>query len=117
MAVLYYGSHILALIWIGNIILGFGFSAMYPAIIALTAKHCKLTDTVSTVMVFSNGTVSAITPFILGPIIENYSYVFIELEIVYLIISTFVFLVIITVTNKPVTHNRALQSPGAYDNA
>ncbi|CAG2103941.1 unnamed protein product [Medioppia subpectinata] len=111
MGVLYYGSTVLELIWIGNIIIGFGFSAMYSAIIGLTARHCALTDTVSTVMVFTNGIVSAITPFILGPLIETNPFAFIELELVYLVISAALFLAILSFTRTARPHNRALQSP------
>lgn len=100
MAVLFYGQHSLTLIWIGNIIIGFGFSAMYSSIIALTANHVTLTDSVSTVMVFGNGVFGAVTPFVLGPLIESYPSAFIQLEVVYLILSALLFLVIVSITER-----------------
>ncbi|XP_054166829.1 sodium-dependent glucose transporter 1A-like [Oppia nitens] len=110
MAILYYGSHLLSLIWFGNVVLGFGFSAMYSAIIALTAMHCKMTDTVSTLMVFTNGVVSALTPYILGPIIETNPFSFILLELIYLIISILLFLMITIITRKPVNRSTSLST-------
>ena len=53
-----------------------------------------MTDQMSTVFLFLRGVFTLFTPSIIGEYIENYSYVFIIVEILYVVSSLILFFVI-----------------------
>ena len=101
LVVLYIGQTSDRLIWIGNIILGFGFSAVFPAIFAFAEQNIKINDKISTILIFSSASLALFTPFILGPLLENNSFILLEFEIVFFSASVLMFAVILFVI-KPV---------------
>lgn len=101
LVVLYFGQTSDRLIWIGNVILGFGFSAVFPAIFAFAEQYIKVNDKISTILIFSSASLALFTPFILGPLLENNSFILLEFEIVFFSASVLLFVVILFVI-KPV---------------
>ena len=99
--VLYMGLKSDRLIWLGNVIIGFGFSAVFPAIFAFAEEYIKINDKISTILIFSSASLNLFTPFILGPLLENNSFILLEFEIVFFSSAVILFVVILFVI-KPV---------------
>ncbi|XP_054163819.1 major facilitator superfamily domain-containing protein 4B-like [Oppia nitens] len=98
---LYFGQSSVKFIWLGNVIIGFGFSAVFPAIFAFAEQYIKVNDTISTILIFSSASLTLFTPFILGPFLENSSFILLEFEIVFFSASVLLFVVILFVI-KPI---------------
>ncbi|CAG2172181.1 unnamed protein product, partial [Oppiella nova] len=103
LTVLYFGQTSERLIWFGNVIIGFGFSAVFPAIFAFAEQYIKVNDKISTVLVFSSASLALFTPFILGPFLENNAFILIEYEIVFFTASVLLFVVILFIWTNWVT--------------
>ena len=99
--ILYVGQLSDRLIWMGNIVLGFGFSAVFPAIFAFAEQYIKINDKISTILIFSSASLTLVTPFILGPLLENNTFILLEFEIVFFSASVILFTIILFVI-KPV---------------
>lgn len=76
---------------------------MWSAIFAFAEEHIKVTDVISSILVFSVGIVGLFTPFILGPLIENYAFILVEFQSAYLIASILLFVVIVTIIKSPIS--------------
>lgn len=86
----------LLMVYVATVIIGLGFSAMWPAILAFTDRHLKLTDRVGTILFCTAGVVSLFTPTTIGPFLDKTSRVFNPLmlfafEMVYIGISFVVY--------------------------
>ncbi|KAG4078653.1 hypothetical protein HA402_015243 [Bradysia odoriphaga] len=57
--------------WIGCIIMGTGYSTMYPGFCAFMEKHLVFTDDIGSFMVVLGSTFAAIYPLIVGKLIEQ----------------------------------------------
>ncbi|CAG2120268.1 unnamed protein product, partial [Medioppia subpectinata] len=83
LGILFFGSNSLTMIWIGNILAGFGFAAMWSSYFAFGEKYIKLTDKNNSVLCFSSALLGFVTPFIIGNLVEKHPEVFIYLEFGY----------------------------------
>ena len=72
---------------------GFGFSAMWPAILAFGDQYIKMTNKIGTIFYLSSGVTNIATSFILGPYIETNPIIFILLEVFYFIASLSLFII------------------------
>jgi hypothetical protein len=98
--ILYFGQNSLTLLWIGTIIIGYGLGPLYAAIFALIGHYIDVTDRIGTIFIFSSGSIYLFLPFILGTFIEKHSIVFVLSLAINLIISTFVFALIVYTIRK-----------------
>lgn len=79
------------------LILGFGFSAMWPACFALAEKHIGLTDKINSIFAFVSALLMLISPPIISPKIEKTPKIFLIVELAYFAIEVVLFLSIILV--------------------
>jgi MFS family permease len=98
--ILVFGQNSLTLLWIGTIIIGYGLGPLYAAIFAVIGHYIEMTDRIGTIFLFSSASIYLFLPFILGTFIEKYSIVFILSIAINVIISTFVFALILYIIRK-----------------
>lgn len=88
---LYFGQHELTYITIGTMMIGYGFSAMWPGIFALTERHLRLSDEVCSFFTFLSGGLSLIIPFVLGQSFKTHPMILFNLETIFISISVIMF--------------------------
>ncbi|XP_054166886.1 uncharacterized protein LOC128964326 [Oppia nitens] len=93
--ILFFSNHSLLMVQMANIVLGFGFSALFPSMFAYIKQYIEISNSIGTVLMFSSEIVVSFTPYILATFIERYAIIFIIIESLYLMISIVIFLVII----------------------
>ncbi|CAG2105485.1 unnamed protein product [Medioppia subpectinata] len=63
-------------LWIGSLMLSFGFSPIFPAVFAFIGQHLEITNRIGTILIFAHACLNIIVPFILGTYLEKYPFVF-----------------------------------------
>jgi len=63
-------------LWIGSLMLSFGFSPIFPAVFAFIGQHLEITNRIGTILIFAHACLNIIVPFILGTYLEKYPSVF-----------------------------------------
>lgn len=71
-AIIYFGGSNRTCIYVGTVILGFGFSAVWPSSLAFTERHLRLSDRVSSIYSFITGILSFVSPLIISQYITSY---------------------------------------------
>ncbi|CAG2118202.1 unnamed protein product, partial [Medioppia subpectinata] len=71
-------------IWIVNAFIGYGFSAMYPLYYSFTDKHLTFTNKISSIVSIASQCFPLMSPFLIGPLIEDHPHVLLDLEFGYL---------------------------------
>lgn len=104
--VLIFAQNSTTFLWIANVMIGFGFSAMFPAIFAFIRQYIEMTDRIGTILTFSGGFFNLFSPFILGAFIEKFSVIFIIFELTYLLICSLLFCVILYVINNSLKYKK-----------
>ncbi|OTF70693.1 hypothetical protein BLA29_005916 [Euroglyphus maynei] len=89
---LYFGRHNLTIIYITTALLGFGFSAMWPAILAFTERHFKLSNRIGSLLFFFAGLATIFTPFLIARYLETWPEVLFVFEGSYLVASIILFI-------------------------
>lgn len=69
--------HSLVMVWVTNVLLGVGTSAVVPAFYALMAQYISLTNNLAALFQLSASASNMALPYLLGWFIEEHSYVFI----------------------------------------
>ncbi|KAH9395173.1 hypothetical protein TYRP_020929 [Tyrophagus putrescentiae] len=92
--VLYTGRHQTEYIYAGTVVLGFGFSAMWPAILAFTDRYLALTNRVGSLLFFFAGVVSLFTPFIIGRFLQDTPLILFAFEGVYILAALVLFILL-----------------------
>ncbi|KAH9398081.1 hypothetical protein TYRP_019457 [Tyrophagus putrescentiae] len=90
----FFGRSHRVLVYGGTAVLGAGFSAMWPAILAFTERYMRLTHCAGTVLYFANGLLSLFSPLIVGRYLVSRPAIFFLFEGVYLLVSLLLFAVI-----------------------
>ena len=98
------GQYNLHFLWTGSIVLCWGFSAMFAGLFAFVGEYLTLTDSVSTVFVLIRGLFTLFTPTIIGLYIEDFSVIFLIVQLFYLISSLIIFCAIIYLIRKYSNH-------------
>ena len=88
------GQNILSVLWVASIILCWGFSAMFAGIYTFTGQQLTMTNQLNTFFLMIRGLFTLFTPVIIGEYLDNYSVVFIFVEIFYLFSSLILFVII-----------------------
>ncbi|KAH7641063.1 hypothetical protein HUG17_8532 [Dermatophagoides farinae] len=94
LSLLYAGRQIRIIIYISNLILGYGFSAMWPAIIAFTERRFRLTDRASSLIFFFNELAVMFSPVLIGQYLTTEPLILLLVEAIYMAISIILFIVI-----------------------
>lgn len=87
-------------LWVLSAVIGFGFSALFPAILAFVSRYIAISNRIGTIIWLTAGIVNFVPPLILGSYIENNHLVFIAIELVYLLFSSSLFIIILFVIKK-----------------
>lgn len=58
------------MLWLGNVILGLGFSSVYASIYAFLENQFRVTNRVGSIFVFAGGLTAAVSPSLVGQYIE-----------------------------------------------
>lgn len=95
MALQIVGQYNYIVLWTSSIVLCFGFSAMFAGIFAFTGQYLTLTDRLSTFFTLIRGLFTLFTPLVIGYFIEDYSMIFIIINLFYLISSLIIFISIV----------------------
>ncbi|KAI2805923.1 hypothetical protein BLOT_004933 [Blomia tropicalis] len=93
-SILFFGHDSPPLIYVGTVILGYGFSAMWPAILAFTDRYFRLSNRVGSLLFFFAGVFSLFTPFIVGPFLESNPLVLYAFEGFYILVSIILFIIL-----------------------
>jgi MFS family permease len=104
--ILFFGQSSLTLLWIGTLITGFGLGPLFAAIFAFIGNYIEMTDRIGTIFLVSSFSIYLFLPFILGTFIEKHSIVFILCSGINLIISIFVFALIVYTIRKTKKSNK-----------
>jgi hypothetical protein len=103
--ILFFGQNSLTLLWIGTLIISFGLGPLFAGIFAFIGHYIEVTDRIGTIFLFSSSFVYLFLPFILGTFIEKHSIVFVLSIAISLIISIFVFALILYTIRKTKKNN------------
>jgi MFS family permease len=98
--ILFFGQNSLTFLWIGTLIIGFGFGPLFAASFSFIGHYIEITDRIGTIFLFSSSIVYLFLPFILGTFIEKHSIVFLLSIAINVIISIFVFALILYIIRK-----------------
>ena len=89
------GQNILSVLWVSSILLCWGFSAMFAGIYTFTGTQLTMTNQLSTLFILLRGVFTLVTPVLIGEYLDEFSEIFIFVEIFYLLSSlVFIFLII-----------------------
>ena len=83
--VLRYANSSETMLWVGLIVMGFGFSSVFPGIYAFLEERINVTNTVCGFFMFASSLATTINPIIEGKYIEKYPLTFVYINIVSLI--------------------------------
>ncbi|KAH9392164.1 hypothetical protein TYRP_005232, partial [Tyrophagus putrescentiae] len=90
-AFLYLTQHNLNAIYAGNVVLGFGFSAIWPGLFGFTEHFLGLTARVCTLYAFCAGTACLVIPLLLGSTFKAHPIVLLEAIFVFTVVSFIIF--------------------------
>ena len=113
-AALFFSERSVHILTMANIILGFGFSAVFPAVLSYFKQYMDITNKLGTILIFSSESMATFTPYILGTFIEMYSIIFIIVEVFYFVLGLIIFLIIVHLINK--TKNKSISKLKLLDN-
>ncbi|XP_054162220.1 uncharacterized protein LOC128960174 [Oppia nitens] len=74
-------------VWVLAVIVGYGFSLLYPGILASVGTKLTINNRVGTIIWFISGAFNFVPPLILGPLLESFPMIFVVTQVIYLIIS------------------------------
>ena len=82
-------------LWLANIVVGVGLSALMQTTIAFVGQHIHMTDKIGTILITFLGSFNIAPPYVLGLFIKDYSIVFILFEVLTMLICMAIFLIIL----------------------
>ena len=98
--VLFIGQNCYSILWVGSVLMSFGFSAILPAIFAFVGQYIEVTNRMGTIIIFNCGSLNSFIPFILGSFIEVYPNVFLIVILINFMIALVLLTTIILLTNE-----------------
>lgn len=96
LSTLYFGQHNKSVIFGASAVLGYGFSAMWPAIFAFAEEHFRLTDRAYSSFTVLSGIISLTFPLVLGQTFRKRPIMLFLLEGSFLVIACGVFAAVST---------------------
>jgi sugar phosphate permease len=100
--ILAFAEYSITVLWVGNILIGFGFSALSPAIFAYIREYISLTDRIGAIFTFSCASLNSISPLILGSFIEENPIIFIICLFVFSSTTILLFIIILYIVKKSI---------------
>lgn len=90
--VFFFGRHSRTFIYIGTILCGLGFSAIWPGILAFTERHLRLNDKVGMGLSFITGILSLVAPLVISRFIQTFPSILFVLNTFFIPLSLTAFL-------------------------
>ena len=87
LSLLFFGRDRPEVITVSTALLGYGFSACWPAVFAFAERHLRLTDGVCSLFSCLSGAVSLVIPLVLGQTFHSWPLVLFYLEFAFLAVS------------------------------
>ncbi|CAG2102988.1 unnamed protein product [Medioppia subpectinata] len=91
LGILYFGQTSIIAIWIGNALIGLGLSALWSAYLSLGEKFITLNNRITAIFSIAAGLLGLVSPFVIGPLIEQHPNIVMILTFVYFVLSIVVF--------------------------
>jgi len=114
--ILLFGQSSTTLIWIGSLTLSYGFSSLFPSILAFISQHLTITNNIGAILIFSSSFLNMLSPFILGTYIESYPIIYILSMITILLIDILLFLIILLIIRNTEKNISNLMNNNVSDN-
>lgn len=96
------------MLWVGNVILGCGFSSVYASIYAFLEQKIRVTNRIGSIFVFAGGLTAAVSPSLVGQYIEANPLILVWFNLVCCLLCLTIFVIIhLTVylqEKKPLKH-------------
>ena len=115
-AILYfYANTSETMLIIGTVILGLGFSTVFPCIYSYMERHIRLTNVICGILMVSCASIATVDPIIVGRYIKDYPYILLYVNIgsTVLVIMAFMSIEITSAfrkTTKLITHTNNIES-------
>lgn len=87
-------------LWLGNALIGLGYSGVWSSYFSLADNYVGLSNRVSSILQGMAAICPMISPFIFGPLIEKKPQIFLSLQFVYYILSIVSFAAIVLIARK-----------------
>ncbi|CAG2109152.1 unnamed protein product [Medioppia subpectinata] len=95
--IMQFGKTSMVAIWVANGIIGFGFCAMWTSFWILAENCAKLDNTITSIFCITATVFNLVSPFVIGPLIEKHPEVFLYLEMAYLALTIFLFIILMII--------------------
>lgn len=82
------------MLWVGNIILGAGFSSVYASVYAFLEQQIRITNRIGSVFVFAGGLTAALSPSLVGQYIEPNPLILVWFNLVCCLLCLTIFIII-----------------------
>ena len=90
----------MAMLWVANVFMGIGVSAIMQTTFAFIGQHIRLTDMIGTILITFGGALNLAPPYVLGLLIKDHSIVFVMVEALTLGIVIVVFVILLIFIRK-----------------
>jgi len=99
-ALIIWGQYSLPVLWVTNVCIGLGLSALFPAMFAYLEQYIVITNPIGTCVILASDVFNLFNPYVLGLMVERHSVVVIIFQCMYLVLCSTLFVGIIVIVNK-----------------
>ncbi|XP_054155722.1 uncharacterized protein LOC128954176 [Oppia nitens] len=103
LAILSVGHDYYHWLWLGALVVSYGFSALLPAVFAYAGQYVELTNRLATVVIFNCGLYNSFLPYLLGLYVELYPGIYLLIILVNTVCGCMIFLTISLMTTTTTT--------------
>ena len=100
LVVLAFAGNSLTILWVANVIIGIGDSAICQTLYAFAGQYILLTDTVGTIIVLFLGPFNIVPPYLLGLYIKDFYKIFIIVESCAIAVCVLLFVILLLFIRK-----------------
>ena len=87
-------------LFIGSLLLSFGYSAVYPSVFAYISHYIEITDKLGTIFMISSDALNLFVPYLIGLYIEQFTPIFLLSIAFNLAITIFVYIFLLQLIKK-----------------
>ena len=99
----------MTMLWVANVVIGIGVSAIMQTSFAFVGQHIRMTDMIGTILIVFLGTFNIAPPYVLGLFIKDHSDSFIILEGMVIIVVIVLFAIIMLLIRKNANNEKPKQ--------
>ena len=90
----------IVMLWVSNVVIGIGCSAIMQTMYAFVGQNIRMTDTMSTILVVFFGSFNIAPPYVLGLFVKEHSFVFIVVEVCTLSMCIAIFIILLIIIKR-----------------